>query len=288
MMNNFETNIINIYGEKAVSWLINLPKLLARITSQYQLRNLQPLENLSYNYLLSGFQSDNPIILKLSLDTDGLKQEALALSSFADVGAIKIIAESEGMLLLERAKPGLSLKSYFPSLEAETIIIVSNIMKKLHVIKTPKTQKFPHIKDWLTALDREHSDIPNNFLNHARKLRDYLLSTAPEQILLHGDLHHDNVLQHDQGWVVIDPKGVIGERAYEVTTFIRNPMPELLELQNPSRIINERINCFANILELDKERIKNWCVVQTILAWIWALEDNSDTSYYKKFYENNV
>jgi hypothetical protein len=62
MMNNFETNIINIYGEKAVSWLINLPKLLAKITSQYQLHNLQPLENSRYKHII-GFTFRNVFFL---------------------------------------------------------------------------------------------------------------------------------------------------------------------------------------------------------------------------------
>lgn len=46
--------------------------------------------------------------------------------------------------------------------------------------------------------------------------------------MLHVDLHHDNILQNGNEWLVIDPKGVVGEPAYEVAAFIHNPMPELL------------------------------------------------------------
>jgi streptomycin 6-kinase len=29
-------------------------------------------------------------------------------------------------------------------------------------------------------------------------------------------------------------------------------------------------------LDLDTERISDWCFVQSALSWIWALEDGSD------------
>lgn len=75
-----------------------------------------------------------------------------------------------------------------------------------------------------------------------------------------GDLHHDNILQNsddearysfsDGGWLVIDPKGVIGEQAYEVAAFIRNPIPELLTHDDAPTIIHNRITRFAELLEL--------------------------------------
>ena len=89
--------------------LSNIPKL--------DLRDLKEVPNLTYNYVLSGFQDGNHIILKLGLDNEGLKQEAFAIKCFAGCGAVKVLAEDEGMLLLERAVPGTSLKDYFPSRE---------------------------------------------------------------------------------------------------------------------------------------------------------------------------
>ena len=70
--------------------------------------------------MLSGFQGSKPIILKFGLDNEALMREAFALKSFAGCGAVKkVITEDKGMLLLERAVPGTSLKSYFPNQEHE-------------------------------------------------------------------------------------------------------------------------------------------------------------------------
>lgn len=64
-MNTFHLNIIIIYEEKGKAWLDELPGLVTAKSSKIDLRDLQEATNLSYNYVLSGLQGDNPIILKL-------------------------------------------------------------------------------------------------------------------------------------------------------------------------------------------------------------------------------
>ena len=283
-MNGFQSNSLNIYGEKGKAWLDELPELVTAIASRLDLRDLKEVTNLTYNYVLSGFRGDNPIILKLGLDNANLKQEAFALKCFAGYGAVKVLAEDEGMLLLERSVPGTSLKSYFPDKEQESIEIVCGVMKKLHQASIPEGHNFPHIKDWLKALDKDWN-IPNHYLQKARQLRDQLLKTAEPDVFLHGDLHHDNILQNGNDWVVIDPKGVIGEPAYEVAAFIRNPMPELLNHADVPNIIHNRITRFAELLELPSQRILDWCFVQAVLSWVWAIEDGCDDTYSKNLTE---
>jgi streptomycin 6-kinase len=280
-MNSFHSNIISIYGEKGQAWLAELPEFVSAISSKLDLRDLKEVRNLTYNYVLSGFHGDNPMILKLGLDNEALAREAFALKCFAGCGAVKVLAGDKGLLLLERAMPGASLKSYFPDKEQETIEIVCGVMKKLHQANIPTTHNFPHIKDWLTALDKDWP-IPDEHLQKARMLRDQLLQTSEADVLLHGDLHHDNILQNGENWLVIDPKGVIGEPAYEVAALIRNPMPELLTYDDAPNIIHNRITRFAEFLELPSQRILDWCFVQAVLAWAWALEDGCDASYFQQ------
>lgn len=303
-MSAFHANILNIYGEKGQAWLDELPALVTAISARLNLRDLKEVTNLTYNYVLSGFQGDNPIILKLGLDNAGLKREALALKCFAGCGAVKVLSEDDGILLLERAVPGTTLKSYFPDKEEESIEIVCGVMKRLH-LTAPLTELKPrqtgglreasyfhHMKDpdyaggfavasWLTALDKDWP-LPDVYLHKARQLRDQLLQTAKPDVLLHGDLHHDNILQNGDGWLVIDPKGLIGEPAYEVAAFIRNPIPELLDHADAMTILHNRITRFAAALELPSQRILDWCFVQAVLAWVWALEDGCDASYFEQ------
>jgi streptomycin 6-kinase len=283
-MKTFEQNIINLYGEKGRQWQENLPNLVAQLGNTYGLSNLKPVNNLSYNYVLSGFQGPQPIILKLGLDIDGFKRESTALMAFSGFGVVEILSENKGLLLLECAVPGVSLKSHFPENDDEAINITANVIKRLHKAPMPSPHAFPHIKDWFEALDGD-IEIPLQTLQKSREIRDKLLRTAIPDVFLHGDLHHDNILQNGNDWVVIDPKGVIGEPAYEVAAFIRNPIPELLNHADAPNIIHNRVIRFAELFELPPQRILDWCFVQAVLSWVWAIEDGCDDTYSKNLTE---
>lgn len=212
-MTLFEDNMIRLYGIQGEKWLSDLPSLVSDLSIKWRLTDLQPLENLSYNYALSGFQGSQAIVLKLGMDANALNREAVALKAFAPFGAVKILEHHDHALLLERVSPGNSLKSYFPAQEAEGILIACDVMTKLHQAPFPSGTLFPCVSDWLDVLNNEW-DIPLSTLEKARQLKDHLLKTAQPSVLLHGDLHHDNILQNKTGWTVIDPKGVRGEPAY--------------------------------------------------------------------------
>ncbi|MDP1603309.1 MAG: aminoglycoside phosphotransferase family protein [Legionella sp.] len=280
-MRVLKNNIINLYGKEGKEWLDALPELITQLAKTYGLSDLKPLQNLSYNYVLSAYQDSNPVIVKLGLDSDGLKKEARALKAFAGFGAIRVLAADEGMLLLERCMPGFSLKSYFPTQDDEAIRITCERIQALHKAPIPEGSAFPTISNWLSVLDNNWK-IPRSYLEQARQLRDNLLQASSEKVLLHGDLHHENILNHGDQWVVIDPKGVLGDPVYEVAAFIRNPMPELLTLENAHEIISYRINRFAEILELPSKKIRDWCFVQAVLAWAWALDDGVDAKYFEQ------
>ena len=68
----FKQNIISIYGIEGKQWLKALPEITSEIAKEYNLSNLKPINNLSYNYVLSGFQGSEAIILKLGLDVSVL------------------------------------------------------------------------------------------------------------------------------------------------------------------------------------------------------------------------
>jgi streptomycin 6-kinase len=141
-MKTFKQNIINLYGEKGKQWLDHLPNLLAQLANTYGLSNLKPVNNLSYNYVFSGLQDSQPIILKLGLDINGFKREAAALMAFSGFGVVQVFSENAGLLLLECAVPGVSLKSYFPKNDDEAIKITANVIKRLHKAPIPLAYTF--------------------------------------------------------------------------------------------------------------------------------------------------
>ena len=96
------------------------------------------------------------------------------------------------------------------------------------------------LSELFKTLDQK-SDIPGEILSKAKHLRDDLLKSTTKEVLLHGDLHHDNILQNGGSLLVIDPKGFIGDPAFEPAAYLCNPIPELLQENQPREIITNRI-----------------------------------------------
>lgn len=102
--------------------------------------------------------------------------------------------------------------------------------------------------------------ISGVYLTLARKLRDKLLASHEPQILLHGDLHHDNILKHEEGWLIIDPKGVVGYPINEVWAYV-------MDMEEDTKFIAAFFNYNLNT-------VRHWYFVHLILVSCWCLENN--------------
>ena len=75
----------------------------------------------------------------------------------------------------------------------------------------------------------------------------------------------------------------IGDPAFEPAAYLCNPIPELLQENQPREIIEKRINICSAELDIDIQRITDWLYAKSVLCWAWSLEDNLDASYWKDF-----
>lgn len=266
-MNTFEQNITSIYGSRGQKWLRQLPILVQQIAQAWDLNNLRPIETMTYNYVLSGFQKEKPIILKISLDAERLHKETNTLKIFSGYGAVSVLNSDTHALLLEHLMPGYSLKTYLPDRKDEARLLMCQIMKRLHQASLPQNSStsFPLIDDLLKTLDKEW-DIPTKYLVKARFLKNKLLNYAQPYTLLHWDLHHDNILLHDKEWIVIDPQGVIGPSISETWAFIIDPVSD-----------TEYVASYFND---SLENVRQWYFVRLILAICWNLEDHLDPQHF--------
>ena len=123
-------NIISLYGQQGQEWLKNLKNLVVQLAKKWDLSDLHPMDNLSYNYILSGMQDSNPIILKLGFDKTALEREAKALKHFDGHGCVKLFDKNInlGALLLQKAMPGKSLKSFFLKDDTKAVKITCEII----------------------------------------------------------------------------------------------------------------------------------------------------------------
>lgn len=270
-----------MYNDKGKQWLDSLPEITTKIAKEYRLSSLTPVNNMTFNYVASGYQHGNPIILKIGLNSNALAKEASCLNAFAHVCAAKVIAYDENMIIMQRAVPGNTLKYHFPHNDEKATKILCASIKELHTATIPENHNFYHLSELFKALDRK-LDIPDEILGEAKHLRDYLLKSTTNVALLHGDLHHDNILKNANDWLVIDPKGWIGDPAFEVAAYLCNPIPGLLQQDNAREMLVDRIQLCSSELGYPQHRITEWLYAKSVLCWAWCLEDGLNPSYWPK------
>lgn len=287
----FKKDIIKLKGEEGEKWILEIPRLLKTFSEKWELSLNYETPKLSFNFIaFAKDKEDQKVVLKFYFpDFKEFKNEFEALKAYKGQGMVRLLKFDEDfrVMLLERLNPGKELKTL--GNEEEEIKIAASLMKKFW-IEPPITYEFPKISDWFNGLKRykekyiqKEGPVPEKLVVMAESLYYKLISTSGQQVLLHGDLHYENILSSENGWKSIDPKGVIGEREYEIGALLRNPMPEMLSERNLKEVLIKRVKLFSKFLELDQERILSWAKYQAVLSVIWGIEDfeNSDNRWLK-------
>lgn len=280
--NALKKNMENIYGNIGIKWITDLPFTVDKLRNFWNLRNVQPVSNMSFHFVAKAVtESNQSVVLKIGIDKKVIDNEMSVLKFFDGRAAVKLIDYNEqyNALLIHQAIPGNSLKSVYPEQSEYVMDEYIKTVNKLHKFKLLANSSFPHIKEWLVALDQVSSDkIPVNLLNQAIQLKNNLLQTSRNEILLHGDLHHDNVLLNGNEWIVIDPKGVVGEVEFELAAFDFIHSSELNK-NNLESLFLERIKLLSMKARLDCQRLKGWVFVRLILAAAWSIEDKDNPTW---------
>jgi streptomycin 6-kinase len=219
-----------------------------------------------------------PAILKILTDASDEASAARWLRHFAGRGAVRVLREDRGAVLLQRAVPGTSLAEWVADGRDERAThIIADTMLRLHHGRKPPAG-WPTLLDWAEAFTRQrarhvHRRLSQRLLDRGEGIFRDLAASQGKQYLLHGDLHHANILSdRSDGWLVIDPKGVVGESAYETAAAIRNPA-EFYPFQLDAAFMSRRVAIFAERLGVERERILGWFIGQTVLSACWSIED---------------
>jgi streptomycin 6-kinase len=273
--------ILSVHGIEGRRWLVRFPELVAQCQLRWSLALMPPLPNLTYNYVAPAIGADGrELVLKLGVPNRELLTEIAALRLFDGCGCVQLVAADpeRGALLLERLRPGTPLATVEDD-EAATSLAVG-VMRQLWR-PAPPEHPFRSVADWAAGLGRLRArfngtsgPLPERLVERAGSLFEGLVASQDEPVLLHGDLHHGNILAAErQPWLAIDPKGVIGEPAYEAGSLLRNPFPQLLTGPDPSGRLARRVRQMAAELGFAVERLVGWGLAQAVLAAWWCIED---------------
>lgn len=278
---NFSAKMVALYREAGQSWVDRLPNLLNELAERWQV-SVQPPFKLSYNYVAPVKRANGSMaVLKVGFPNPQLRTEIEALRLYNGSSICKLLAydAEKYALLLEYIQPGQPLWTLANN-EQETIIAAQVMQKLWQPISSEYYAIFPSLAQYTSALlklpdffDDGFGPFPRRLVETAVSLREELLANTIQPMLLHGDFHHENVLNAKrQPWLALDPKGVIGDAAYEIGAFLYNP--------NAERVTRSDLICricvFSEVLGIDKQRLISWGIVQAVLSAVWSCEENKE------------
>ena len=280
----FIKTIQNTFGDAGRAWLIALPDLIEEASRRWHLTSVQPVSNLSYNFVAFAKRSNEDVVLKIGVPNRELTSEMSALRLFEGRGAVRLLEadEERGMFLLERLQPGDMLTALND--DDQAMHIAADVMLNLWR-PAPTEDAFIQLSDWFKGFEK----LRLRFEGGTGPLEETLVERAEHSImnffsedynpmLIHGDLHHYNILSSEHCWMAIDPKGVIGPAAYEVGPLLMNPLG-FLNRSDAVEITKRRIDILSERLGFERKRIREWGIAHAVLSAWWSLEDEMDWRY---------
>lgn len=270
--------------ESGISWAEELPKILEAVCQKHNISQLRPSPELRMNLVLFGESAiHGPVVLKLAQPNWEVNNEIASMRIYSRGHRYaKLIDadETAAWILLERIQPGEMLQSLAQSgaiSDDEATHITARLMQEtIRPVPDDIAQSFPDLNNWLTSLweyaDSGKDTIPAEQLELALRHARELIAHPEPSMLLHGDFHHGNILNGENDWVMIDPKGILAEKAFEVGPYFYNPIgvdkhPNLVEL------FDRRLDILSQELGIDRVRLWKCALVGCVLSDCWSLED---------------
>ena len=273
---DFARRIERAFGDDGRAWLGSLPSLIAECELRWSLSVGPPFAPLSYSYTAPARGPHcAQAVLKLAVPGRFVVAEIDALRLFDGDGSARLIDGDEGLgaMLLERLEPGELLLGVDDEREATSI--AAELMVRLRR-PVPASHRFHDVREWMRGLERLRSafdggtgPFPAYLVERAEA---HLRNPSGEKAVLHGDLHHYNILSAErEPWLAIDPKGIVGEPEYEAAAFLRN---NLLDQPEPRSVLATRIDQLAEEAGLDRERMIGWGLADRVLSAWWSYEES--------------
>ena len=226
--------------------------------------------------LVYGKRAAVPVVLKVVKREGDEWRCGEVAAKFGGRGVVQVHEQMAGAALLERLDPGEPLAALtLAGRDDEATDILAMMLGRMAPLDAPDW--CPTVERWGEGFARYAASgdraVPRALVEPAQRIYADLAATQREPALLHGDLHHYNVLSdRARGWCAIDPKGVVGELEYELGAALRNPFdrPELFATLD---IVERRLDQFGLVLGVDVGRARGWCFAQAVLSAIWSVEE---------------
>ncbi|MFM9586532.1 aminoglycoside phosphotransferase family protein [Streptomyces caniscabiei] len=264
-------------GDGVGEWLENLPELARQALNLRELsvERVQAPGGRSSLVLLVRLIDGTPAVLKLAPERARPESERAALAHWDGRGAVQLLnpGDSHGVLLLERLRPDLSVRS-LP--EAKALLEAAATLRRLW-IEPPQAHVFETVaertgrqSEALRAGAEADSEV-RGLVDAALGVRAELLDSAPEERLLHGTFRQSKVLAGERlPWLAVGPDPVVGECAFDLARLVRDRVEDLIASPSGAAITRRRVKKLAESLDVDQERLRGWTLFRAVESGVRA------------------
>lgn len=248
----------------------------------WNLNNCEKIASTLTSDLFLAESNSQKVVLKI-LTPLGIKDESSGifyLKSKVGKKCAELFQYDDSAMLIEYL-PGQDLLEYsMVNNELKTTEIFCDLILDLNTTIKIEKHPFRHLSSFDNVFNR--IKIPTSLgelLSRGREKFQKMAKPSESDILLHGDLHHQNVKLNIVGeFVCYDPKGIIGHPAYEVATILNNPWGHA-EIVYDMDLFNQRVEIFSKKLKHSKQTLIDFAFSQACLSIAWCIEDKVDHNH---------
>lgn len=272
--------LVRALGETAPDgddWLEKLPEAAHQAVSLRELtvERVQMPGGRSSLVILVRQPDGTPAVLKLAPPRARPESERAALAHWGGTGAVQLLgpAVTEGVLLLERLRPDLSVRS-LP--EAKALLEAAGTLRRLWV-EPPADHRFETVAERtgrqaeaMRATASADAEVAV-LVDAALAAREELLAAPPERRLLHGTFRQSKVLAGERmPWLAVGPDPVVGECAFDLARLVRDRVEDLIASPSGAATTRRRVKRLAESLDVDQERLRGWTLFRAVESGVRA------------------
>jgi streptomycin 6-kinase len=264
-------------GDAGRTWLAALPAWIDELGKRWLLTEIGPaFEGGCVAFVAPAVRADGShVVLKVSFLDEETEHEGDALALWNGTGAVRLLDTDpeRGALLLERLEPGTSLAAHS---DRDTAVGIACSLARRLWVPAPAGHRFPSVaglaRRWADTLSAKYHDggcpIADHLLRRAVELCQHLASDTETCTMANRDLHLGNILAaRREPWLVIDPKPLVGDPAFDAGHLIRSLLPKRIAKRDMRRLILSVARGFG----VSPERISKWVFVRSIEDALWTV-----------------
>ena len=285
LLPQFIEKVEQVFGDAGRAWLPELPQILDRCREKWGLREGTLSPHLRMNYIeFTTTPKGQAVALKIGAPHPELFTEMEALRLYGGNRAARFLDADRdlGAILMQRLQPGTMLWELKDNRKESQI--AASTMRDLPV-SPPHEHGLPTFSRLLESAIRNSQSrrvrersLPCGLIKAATDALEASRRNSPDTVL-HGDLHHENILwDAERGWTAIDPKGVIGPACLEVGRFLTDRIPHDLPSERREAILLERVEILSRELGYSHRKVARGGLIDCILCLCWGLENSGELS----------